>query len=305
MLLDMAPSPITEVPVLDADIKSRRFGLLSMLAAGVCFSLMNAGVFAISQLDPQLSSVVISFFRIAINLLILLVPALIQGRFNQLLGDRSLSLWLRGVFGSLALMLSFYSISRMGPGESTFLNATSGIFVAFLAPFYLKQSNNFRIWGAIIGSFLGISLMFSPGRMFFDLLGFSAGLSSGFLAALAYLMVAQAGRRNSAQSVVFYFCWVALILHILYFCVYDVKWPDNDDLLLGLLMVGILGSLAQHFMTVAYQYAPASHISAASYFTPVLSMVWGGVFFRQIPDLVGLIGASLILVFGVLLPFLR
>lgn len=276
-----------------------------MLLACVCFSLMNTAVFAVSQFDSQLSILVISFFRIACNFLILLVPVLFGGSLGDLLGDRSLSLWLRGVFGSLALILSFYSISRIGPGESTFLNATSGIFVAILGPFLLQQPNNFKIWIAISGAFLGVALMCNSERLSFDLLGFTTGLLSGFLAALAYVMVAKAGRKNAPQTVVFYFCVVALLLHGLYFYEFGVIWPDDYRVFLGLLMVGALGSVAQHLMTIAYQLAPAAIVGAVGYFAAVLSMVWGMLIFSQTPDLSALVGAMLILLFGVMLPFLR
>ncbi|WP_231890942.1 DMT family transporter [Methylomonas koyamae] len=281
-----------------------RRGLLDMLLACLLFSLMNASVFAVRWFDAALPAGVISFFRILANLLILLLPALLRGRTKALFGDGRPSLWLRGLFGASALMLSFAAIVRIGPGESAFLTASSGIFVALLGPLVLGQRNSLRAWLAIIGAFSGVSLLFDIDDSH-NLLGQSMALLSGLLSALAYLMVARAGRSNPPQTVIFYFCLVALPLHALYFAVFGAELPQAYPVWGLLLLVGIFGSGAQHFMTRAYQRAPAALVSSIGYLAPVLSLVWAVVLFGQIPAQSALLGAALIAVFGVLLPFLR
>lgn len=282
-----------------------RLGLLDMVLACVLFSLMNASVYAIRWLDTDIPATVISFVRVLSNTLILLVPALFQRRALALLGDRRPSLWLRGLFGTLALMLSFSSITRIGPGESAFLSASSGVFVALLGPWVLGQRNSWRVWLAILGAFAGVALIFQPEAHRPDVLGRAMALGSGFLAALAYLMVARAGRSNSPQVVVFYFCLVALVVHALYFVGYGFQ-GSNQPVVWGLLLLtGILGSGAQYRMTRAYQVAPAARVSAVGYLAPVLSLIWGMLWFQQIPSHSAFWGSMLILLFGVLLPFLR
>jgi S-adenosylmethionine uptake transporter len=226
-----------------------------------------------------------------------------QRQLKSLFGDGCIALWLRGLFGASALMLSFASIARIGPGESAFLAATSGVFVALLSPWFLQQKNSFWTWLAIIGSLGGISLLFKDTSGTHDLLGRTMALGSGFLAALAYLMVARAGRSNSAKSVVFYFCLVALLLHVGYFARYGYQLPSDIKVWGLLLFTGFIGSGAQYAMTRAYQAAPAALVSAIGYLTPVLSLAWGVILFAQIPNESALIGAGLILLFGVLLPF--
>ncbi len=276
-----------------------------MVVACLLFSMMNASVYAISALDSAMPSSVISFVRILCNLFILLVPFMFGGNPASLFGDGRLSLWLRGLFGAVALMLSFAAITRIGPGESAFLNACNGVFVALLGPLVLRQRNSLLGWLAIIGSFVGVSLIFTPGEENADLLGRVMALASGFLSALAYLMVARAGRSNSPSSVIFYFCVVALVVHLLYFACYGYKVPDMAEIWGLLLLAGMLGSGAQYFMTRAYQAAPAALVSAVGYLAPVLSLGWGVLFFNQIPSQSALLGSLLILLFGVLLPFLR
>lgn len=286
-------------------LSGSRKGLLDMVFACLLFSLMNASVYGVKVVEADMPATVISFVRILCNLLILMVPALFGSRLAQLFGDRRPSLWLRGLFGTIALMLSFNAITRIGPGESAFLVASSGVFVAILGPFVLGQKNSWLVWLAILGSFAGVGLLFKPDGHSVDVLGRAMGLGSGFLSAMAFLMVARAGRSNAPESVVFYFCIVALIVHLLYFAAYGGQVPSKPETWGLLLLTGVFGSGAQFFMTRAYQAAPAALVSAVGYLAPVLSFVWGMALFDQLPTQNALLGSGLILMFGVLLPFLR
>jgi S-adenosylmethionine uptake transporter len=285
-------------------VSLRKTGLLTMLAACLLFSMMNTSVYAIRLVEPGISAIVISFFRVLINWLLLVIPALIKRDLAALFGDSCLSLWLRGLFGSSALMLSFSAITRIGPGESAFLLASSSVFVALLGPWVLGQKNSFWTWLAVLGSFVGVSLLFKSNGNPHDIIGRAMALGSGFLAALAFLMVARAGRSNSVQSIVFYFCLVALLLHGGYFAVYGYRLPTDLKVWGLLVFTGLMGSGAQYTMTRAYQAAPAALVGAVGYLAPVLSLLWGIVFFAQIPNEWAVLGSVLILLFGVLLPFL-
>lgn len=276
-----------------------------MLLASLLFSMMNACVFAIARLEPDIPPSVISFVRVLCNLIILILPRANIADVAQLFGDRRLSLWLRGLFGSLALMLSFAAITRIGPGESAILTASSGVFVALLSPLLLRQPNSWKIWLAIAGAFIGVSLLFTDDGVNSDILGRSMALLSGLLSALAYLMVARAGRSNPAESVIFYFCLVAVMIHLCYFYAFGFQLPLDPRSWAMLVVAGLLGSGAQLQMTRAYQSSPAAFVSAVGYLAPVLSLLWGVLWFDQIPGSYATLGSLLVLLFGVALPFLR
>jgi len=275
-----------------------------MATACLLFSVMSSCVYALKLCQPQLSPMVVSFFRVLVNLVILLLPACWNRDLAGLFGDRRLSLWLRGLFGSLALMLSFTSIQAIGPGESSFLGASSGLFVALLGPAVLGQRNSPAAWLAIAGAFAGVALIFDPRWDSSDHGGRAMALASGLLSALAYLMVARAGSSNSPASVIFYFCLVAVVLHLGYFTTHDSALPNQPDAWLVLIGGGLAASGAQHFMTRAYQLAPAALVSATGYLSPVLSLLWSILLFAKVPEARALLGCGLVLAFGVTLPLL-
>lgn len=291
-------------PATQADPRRRLLGLAYMALAGVLFSVMGIGVYAASLAQPPVAAPMVSFIRVAVNLLILALPALLRGEFPALFGDRRFSLWLRGLFGGVSLILSFSAIQRIGPGESAFLSASSGVFVAALGPFVLGQRNSVWVWLAIGGALAGLFLLFQPRLEASDFVGRLMGLTSGFLAALAYLMVARAGRSNQPRTVVFYFCFVAALLHLVYFAWHGVRPPLGWEAWGWVLLAGLSGSAAQLYMTRAYQMAPAALVGAVAYIGPVMSVVFGVLLFDKVPDREALWGCGLVLLCGVLLPFL-
>ena len=280
-------------------------GLAYMLGACFFFSLMCVCVYAAAFWEPALPAIAISFVRVAINLAVVLIPAIASRKIGALWGDKRPSLWLRGFFGGSALMLSFAAIQLLGLAESAFLAASSGIIIVALGPWVLQQKNSPLTWIAILGAFCGIGLIFSP----FD---WGAGATPGrimalgcsLLSAMAYLMVARAGKSNAPGTVVFYFCVVSIALHLGWFAYAGFSWPQTGSVWVLAIVGGIAASIAQLLMTYAYQNAPAALVSSVGYTAPVMNLLWGVALFNQIPGSNALAGCLLILLCGVALPFL-
>jgi S-adenosylmethionine uptake transporter len=266
---------------------------------------MGACVYAAQHNEPQVSSLVTSFWRIVVNLIILVVWAQYTSGWREMVGDRRPSLWWRGVFGSIALICSFMSIKAIGIGESSFLHASNGIFVALMAPLFLGQKNNARVWLAIAGAVVGLYFLFEPRLTDTMPFGRALALAAGLFSALAYIMIARAGRSNSPNCVIFYFCVTALVVHSALFVFVRTDWPVEWETWLYLIAMGVFGSLAQVFLTMSYQRSPAALNSAVSYLQPVLNMFAGALLFAVIPDRKAVIGAVIVLVFGVALPFAK
>ena len=279
-------------------------GVSCMLTASLLFSIMNACVFGATRADPALPSTVVSFIRVVINLACLLVPALAVGRLRPLLGDLRPSLWWRGIFGATALMLSFAAIARIGVGEAAFLHSSSGIFLALLSPWVLGQHTSRWSWLAIFGSLAGLALLLSPRWEYGDWLGPTMALSSGWLAALAYLMVARSGLSNTPTTIVFYFCFVGILLHLACFAWIAPHWPRGLATWLWIGGSGLAATGAQLLMTRAYQHAPAALLGAVGYTGPVFSLGWSVLLFGQRPDTLPLLGCALVLICGAALPLL-
>jgi drug/metabolite transporter (DMT)-like permease len=185
------------------------------------------------------------------------------------------------------------------------LHASNGFFVALLAPLILKQRNTLIGWIAILGAITGLGVLLEPRAFDAYSWGRPVAVTSGFFAALAYLMIARVGKSNAPSSVIFWFCGVGTVLHLAIFLVVDVSWPQHQASWLQLILAGTFAAVAQFFLTRSWQLAPAALNAAVSYLGPVLSLALSVAVFGRRPDLMGWVGVCIVLICGVVLPFAR
>ena len=277
-----------------------------MLLANLFFSLMGASVYEVKILDPLISPYFVSFVRVVVNLLVILLPAVYFGKGKELWGDYRGSLWLRGVFGGFALMLFFFSIQELGLAKSTFIqSACAGIVIVLLCPLFLPERFSFRSLFAVLGSIVGIYLLHDKLFGGVSEYGQIAALVSGFFAGLSALMISKVGKSNTKETIVWYFCFVALFAHFGYFAVNGISIPHGFAVWTVMIATGLFSSAAQLLMTKAYQIAPATSVVVVGNTGPVLNLFWGIVFFGQLLTGKAFIGCSIILFCGILLPFLK
>lgn len=287
-------------------------GLVDMLIASLMFAIMGALVYQTKVWNAGESPMMASFLRVFFNLIVVVILSFfVHDRDNKVLGIRGLfgnfrgSLWLRGFFGSLSVMTVFYSIHAIGIGESGFLTSSSAVWVGLLSPWVLGQKNTKWGWIAILASICGLYMLYQPDFGADLFWGRTVALASGFFAAIAYTMVARSGRTNHPLTIVFYFVFVATVLHLLWFFFQPIHWPQDTRIWLALIGAGVAATLAQLFMTRSYQRAPAAMASAVSYAAPVFNMIFAVVLFHDRPNTRSLLGATIVLLAGVALPFFR
>ena len=283
-------------------------GLLYMVTASALFAAMGAFVYQVRLWDPHSSALTASFIRVVVNLVFVVVISSRQGIGRgvlDLFGDMRWSLWARGFFGTLSVMGMFSAIHLVGLGEASFLHSFNAVWIAALSPLVLGQPNSPLGWIAILLGLLGLYLLYQPEFGDAGLWGRTLALASGAFAGTAYMMIARAGRSNPPLTVVFYFCMVATCIHLAWFYVDKFVWPSDAKSWLMLIGAGIFASVAQIFMTKAYQIAPAAFISAVSYSTPVFNLlvsIWG---FGLIPNNQSLVGAAVVVFAGIALPYFQ
>lgn len=265
---------------------------------------MSALVYQGKRLDPDGSMLVATFIRIFTNLLFVLFVASASGNLKTIFGNGAPELWLRGVFGSASLACFFYSIHTIGVGESSLLQGGNGVWVALLSPILLKTRNPWIAWFAIFIAIAGLFLLYQPKAEDVYPLGRLAGLSSGVLSALAYVMIARGGSENSIYSVVFYFCLVGTIVHALAFLFIPVTLPTRYETYWYLIAAGLCASLGQMFLTKGYQITHPSLAAATGYSAQVFNLIIGVTVFGDVLTQHSVIGAGLVIFGGVILPFL-
>ena len=262
-----------------------------MLVAGVFFSLMNVGV----KYLENIPAIEIVFFRCLITLI--LSYFMIKKLKISFLGNNKPILFLRGLFGVIALSLYFYSLQNMPLASAVTIMQLSPIFTTILAIFILKETVKLPQWLFFLISFVGVAIIkgFNPDL---PLKYFLMALSASFISALAYNMVRKLKDTDHPLVVVFYFPLIAMPFAGI--ATY-LNWvtPNLKELLI-LLGIGLSTQIAQVNMTKALQIEEVAKVSIVRYLTVVYAIIIGTVFFKEPYTINTLLGIALVVI-GVLL----
>jgi len=259
-----------------------------MIASSFLFSLMGVCV----RLASETVAVSEVIFARSIIGLILIIP-LILSQKASFKGRRTGTLMIRGVSGFLALSFYFWSISKIPLAMAVMLNYTSPIFVAFLAPLFLKEKFNKNVFFLILMGLIGVILIVKPSPET-DLAGTLIGLISGIFASFAYLSIGALREDHSSLTIVFYFFWVSTLLSLpLVWFHFKMPTLPETAYLLG---TGLFATAAQILMTRAYRLGSTAATSAYSSTIMLFSLIWGMVFWKEIPTFWSVFGGVLVVI---------
>lgn len=240
-----------------------------MLVAGASFAAM--GVFV--KLGAQwFSSEELVFYRSVFGLVVISVAVLWwHGREarEHLFGAHFLKHLSRGLVGFIALMLFFYSLTRLPLAAAITLNYTSPLFLALVMPFLLKERPSLLQYLSVLLGFVGVVLLLRPWQPGGDVVAGLAGLASGLFAAWAYVHVRQLGKlREPEWRTVFWFTVVCSLGAALF--VGHERWsPVGPQTLPLLLAVGFFATVGQFSMTRAYKRGQTAVVASFAFSTVV------------------------------------
>jgi drug/metabolite transporter (DMT)-like permease len=240
-------------------------GLGWMILAQLCFAAMNVFTRLGSRHLPWPE---IAAGRFLIGAVIAIGLAATRG-VSLRVTDRG-GTWQRSVYGTMAAVGSFYSLSSpsIGVGDAATLGATAPIFVALLSGPLLGERVGRRLWLAVGVAFVGIVLLVQPSFTIAAPVAVVA-TTGAFFYALAMIWLRRIGPGESHEAVVLHFSVVALGT-MLVLAIPSWTWPDTRSGLY-LLGAGLGGGGAQIAMTRAYSLHRATPVTALSYLGAVFT----------------------------------
>jgi drug/metabolite transporter (DMT)-like permease len=209
---------------------------------------------------------------------------------------------LRGLFGTVGLICFYYTLVTLPMAESVVLANTSPILTALLAALVLREAVGWRLVVAVAFSIAGVVAIARPSALFgggplaheaADPLGVAIGFAGAAASACVYVLIRRIRDRESPLVMVFYFPLVTLPL-ALPFAVASWVWPTPAEWLM-LLGLGLATQMAQVHMTRGLVLVPAGRATTVGYLQVVLAAMWGALLFSEVPDLLTLGGAALII----------
>lgn len=266
-----------------------------MVVAGFLFGGM--GVFV--KLGAQhFSSAELVFYRSLFGLLVIFLIARLQ-RLPLATRCWKMHLW-RGLSGFAALMLFFYAIGALPLAAAMTLNYTSPLFLAFLSTLVLRERLRLPLFLGIVLGFAGVVLLLRPTWHQDQLAAGLMGLTSGFLAGIAYLNVRQLGQAGEPPlRVVFYFTLLCTVGGGLWMTLHTFHSVGLEDFLL-LLGLGATATLAQLAMTHAYRDGETLVAGSLAYSAVVFASLWGMLLWGENLALSSWLGIALIVISGII-----
>ncbi|NNE68114.1 MAG: DMT family transporter [Pyrinomonadaceae bacterium] len=177
-------------------------------------------------------------------------------------GNNKRFLILRGVSGTVALVLFFLTLQNIPLASATTIQYLSPIFTATIAIFFLKESVRILQWLFYAMAFSGVLLIknFDPRvSTFYLFIGIIAALGSG----VAYNFVRSLRDSEHPLVIIFYFQIVGLVVSIPFFA-FEWKTPVGWDWFY-LFLVGIFSYLGQIFLTNAFSRERAASVAIIVY----------------------------------------
>lgn len=241
-------------------------GARDILVATLLFSAMNT---LVKYLD-RIPSHEIVFFRALVTLVA--GYGLLRRAGLSPLGHNRPLLLLRGAFGTVALVLYFWTVQVMPLSSAVTLQYISPLFTVLLGGLLLGERATARQWLFFALAFTGVPLVkgFDPRVSGLEL---AAGVASALFSGLAYTVIRKLRSSDHPLVVVFYFPLVTVPVVGAYTAWH---WVTPTPLELGLLVgVGLCTTVFQILITRAYQAGTAASVSIYNYLGTVYAVAIG------------------------------
>ena len=294
---DLSGYVSTEVDELLSSKDSPRIAVIWMIIGSISFATMNAMVKFSSGLEGVNVWIVI---MVRSSVIAFAVAAFAASRGISLKVNNPKTMLLRCSVGLFAMILYFSALARIPIGQAVTLQYTAPLFVALLSGRLIAEKVQPAVLALVITAFVGIVMIVSPNLSTVEPDALLA-LGSGFFASIAYILVRELRKTDSAASVIFWFAAFSVVGTVVQAA------PDLFTLdmrtVAALVGVGICAGGGQVGITMAYHRANAAWISVFSYLTVIVTTFYGFTIFNETLGIADWVGGVLIVGSGIALVF--
>ncbi|QFT98027.1 Riboflavin transporter [Roseovarius sp. THAF8] len=280
-------------------------GILLKLVAVTLFIVMSALIKAAADTVPPGQAV---FFRSFFAIPVILAWLAIRGEMSTGLRVKSrLGHFWRGFVGTTAMGLMFAGLGLLPLPEVTALGYAAPLLVVVFAAMFLDEKVGIFRLGAVALGLVGVLVVLAPRLTTLggptvetaQAVGAVLVLLGAVCAALAQIYIRKLVQTEQTSAIVFYFSLTSTLLSLL---TLPFGWviPGGTETVY-LVLAGLIGGLAQIFLTSAYRFADASVIAPFDYASMLFAIAIGYVIFDEVPTGQMLIGAALIVLAGIII----
>jgi drug/metabolite transporter (DMT)-like permease len=266
-------------------------GIFSMIISSLCLVLMSV---MIKQLR-HLPLMEIMFFQ---NIPSMIIIPLILKRMNlSIFGNNKCLLYFNGFISMSAQLTKYYTFTVMLLADATTIHRLSPFFVFFLSGIFLKEKLSFQRIPLFFLAFLGGLLVIKPGFRV-EMFPAMIALIAAILISVSHINMRYLRLTNHYLVITNALAYISGLGSLIILLLQKSFQTPNPAELLTLILIGFAALVAWIMMTRAYQLVQASLISLYTYSQIIFASLFGLLFFKEIPDFLTIMGASLIILSG-------
>ena len=199
----------------------------------------------------------------------------------------------RCLAGLIAIVAIFIALRKLPLATVVSISFAAPIFTTIFSIFLLKEKVGFYRWLAVFVGFIGIIIISEPG---YSSLNVNYLYPIVFCLGLSYVAIA-IRQLSSTEPVWLIGLYFSFSIMIISFFTISQEWlmPNLNDLFL-LSMVGILGGLANLWLTHSYKLSEVTLVTPLKYLALVFGIFFGYLIWDEVPSIKTLIGASLVII---------
>ncbi len=272
-------------------------GIALRIASAGCFSVM-AAVLKLASLDGVVAPEML-FYRAFFGLPVVLIWVLTsQGGFKALSTRRPWAHVGRSTLGIASILCVFQTLTLLPLADATTISFTAPIFATLLSFLILKEPVGPRRWAAVAVGFIGVIIVMRPAPGLgadaeaVPVAGIGFGLTAALLTAAVTITLRQLRDTEHVAAIVFWFFVGSSVVGAVLLPVFG---HAHAAATFGLLVLGgVMGGLAQLFMTASLRAAPVAVVAPFDYLQIIGAIVFGWWLMQTTPTLSTLAGAALI-----------
>jgi len=275
-------------------LSKNQLGFLYMFLSVCAFSIMDL----IVKWSDNYPVGEVLFFRgfCGIFPLFFLIPR--EKYFNFFKTNKPFLHFKRCFAGLIAIIAIFVALRELPLATVVSISFAAPIFTTIMSIFLLSEKVGLYRWLAVFVGFIGILVISEPG---FNSMNIYYIYPIIFCLGLSYVAIAikQLSSSEPVWLISFYF---SLSIMIMSFFTIPHGWilPTTKDLFL-LSLLGILGGLANLWLTQSYKYSDVSLVTPLKYLALIFAIIFGYMIWDEIPTFKTLIGSTLVIVSSVII----
>jgi drug/metabolite transporter (DMT)-like permease len=272
-----------------------RFGLILMIVSAASFALMAA---VAKMLLPHTSMQAVVLSRGV--LMTATFVTLARRQRVPILGNNPRMLLFRGLLGYGALSCYLWSVQHLPLGDAVLLQYSHPIFVALIAPFFLREATGRWHWPLVLAALGGVALIVGPAG---NLRGPALiGLAGSMLSGIAYVAVRKLSKTEHILTILVWFPLASIPLSLIAtLSMGRAALPKSGAEIAGHLMVFVSALVGQATLTAGLARAGAARATAVTMTGPVFGLLFGWLLFGSAPAAASLAGTMVVIAAVILL----